>query len=127
MNENIAKLSACTLQLQESTKASVQNLERQIGQLYQVGHVQAQTSGRLPTQTKKNPEIKNVSCINIQEKEEEAQEVSGGDRRLAHVGHRKKESETKEERDSASDRRSELDSAGDRRNDRSDKIQGRAL
>src|ERR1044071_1461421 len=42
MNENIAKLSACTLQLQESTKASVQNLEKQIGKLSQaVGHVQA--------------------------------------------------------------------------------------
>src|ERR1044071_8260506 len=77
MNENIVKLSACTLQLQESTKASVQNLERQIGQRSQVvAHVQAQISCRLPLQTEKNPEIKNVSCINIQEKEEEAQEVS---------------------------------------------------
>ena len=76
MNENIAKLSACTLQLQESTKASVQNLEKQIGQLSQaVGHVQAQISGRLPSQTEKNPEIKNVSCLNVQKIEEDEQKL----------------------------------------------------
>src|SRR6185295_14351404 len=89
MNENIAKLSACTLQLHESTKASVQNIEKQIGQLsLAVGHVQAQISGRLPSQTEKNPEIKNVNCINVQEKEEVAQDASGSDRRLARSGHR---------------------------------------
>ena len=46
-----------------------------------MGHVQAHISGRLPSQTEKNPEIKNVSCLNVQKLKEVEQKVPDGARR----------------------------------------------
>ena len=56
--------------MQETDKAATDNLEKLMGQLAQaVGQIQQQLSGRLPSQTEKNPDIRNVSVLIVQEHE----------------------------------------------------------
>ena len=65
-NENLAKLSQSQVQFQESTRASIQNLERQMGQVSQaVSKLEAKDSGKLPSQTETNPNIRNVSVVTL--------------------------------------------------------------
>ena len=71
LNESLAKLSQIILDEREATKARVQILERHIDLLSQaMAQEQTQILGHLPSQTEKNSEIKNMSCINIQKSDE---------------------------------------------------------
>src|SRR6185295_4432204 len=70
INEHIQKLGSASVKMQETHKVTTDNLEKQIGQLAQVvGQIQQQLSGRLPSQTEKNPDIRNVSALIVQEEE----------------------------------------------------------
>ena len=64
--EDIVKMLATnTLQFQQKTRSSIQNLEKQISQLAtSIGKLEAQSSGKLPSQTIINPR-ENVSAISL--------------------------------------------------------------
>ena len=67
LNENVAKLTKNQLQVQETTQASIQNLERQVGQISQVvSKLDAKDSGKLPSQTEVNPNIRNVNVVTLE-------------------------------------------------------------
>ena len=58
-------LATNTLQFQQETKSSIQNLEKQVSQLATaVGKLEAQSSGKLPSQPLINPR-ENVSAISL--------------------------------------------------------------
>ena len=66
LNENVAKLTKSQLHFQQATQASIQNLERQFGHISQVvSKLDAKVSGKLPSQTEVNPNIRNVSAITL--------------------------------------------------------------
>ena len=58
-------LASNTLQFQQETRSSIQNLKKQISQLAtSMGKLEAQSSGKLPSQTIINPR-ENVSAISL--------------------------------------------------------------
>ena len=58
-------LATNTLQFQHETRSSIQNLEKQVSQLAtSIGKLEAQSSGKFPSQTIINPR-ENVSAISL--------------------------------------------------------------
>ena len=65
LEEIVSNLASNSLQFQQETKASIKNLETQMGQLaITVGRLEAQMSGKLPSQTVLNPK-ENVSAVSL--------------------------------------------------------------
>ena len=65
MDEIVKTLASSTLQFQKETRNSIKNLETQVSQLANtVGRLEAQGSGKLPSQTIMNPK-ENVSVITL--------------------------------------------------------------
>ena len=63
-------LATNTLQFQQETRSSIQNLEKQISQLATtMGKLEAQSSGKLPSQTVINLR-ENVSAISLRSEKE---------------------------------------------------------
>src|SRR5436305_10867093 len=105
LTENMAKLTQSQVQFQETTAASIQNFERQMGQLSQVvGKLEVRDSGKLPSQTEENPNIRNVSAVTLisgRELQKTGDSGDGGDRRRETEDHRPE--------DEGSDRRPDCD------------------
>ena len=65
LEDLVKTLSTNTIQFQQETKASIKNLEAQIGQMAStLSQIQARDSGKLPSQTIVNPR-ENVNAITL--------------------------------------------------------------
>ncbi|XP_010667188.1 uncharacterized protein LOC104884262 [Beta vulgaris subsp. vulgaris] len=63
LTKNVTAMQSNLVQFQEETKSSIYNLETQVGQMSSVmNRLEAQNSGKLPSQTEVNPK-KNVSVV----------------------------------------------------------------
>ncbi|XP_062147736.1 uncharacterized protein LOC133856697 [Alnus glutinosa] len=80
LDDIVRSLATNTLQFQQETRASIQSLENQMGQMATaINKLEAQSSGKLPSQTVLNPR-ENVSAIVLRsEQEKEKNVVAEGD------------------------------------------------
>ncbi|XP_048492418.1 uncharacterized protein LOC125493273 [Beta vulgaris subsp. vulgaris] len=65
LTKNVTTMQSNMVQFQQETKSSIYNLETQVGQMSSVmNRLEAQNSGKLPSQTEVNPK-KNVSVVTL--------------------------------------------------------------